>query len=335
MLLTTILGSCAHQTVDLTDAHRLPTPEEIVFPVPGAVSAAPDTVTEMAMQNVAFHVDDNVRLGVRRLRGRMRATNGSHIVMLDDKTKLELDMASSEIALTAKNLSVILNRYVFGFKGSPLKGLVVRTEGDHIVQTGTMHKLIDIPFEITAALSVSEEGWIRIHPTRIKICGLDGEKLLKVVGSSLQALLDLSGGKGVKAVGNDLLINPLASLPPPTIVGTLTSIRVEGDDIVQDFGELNAPGSAPLTPPVAAANYIYFKGGTLQLGKLYMVSADLMAIDADPSDPFDFYLDYYHTQLVAGYHITRPNDGLVVYMPDFDDIGTPKGKVAAPAQAGR
>jgi hypothetical protein len=33
-----------------------------------------------------------------------------------------------------------------------------------------------------------------------------------------------------------------------------------------------------------------------------------LTIDADPSDPVDFYVDYCPTQLVAGYHVTARND---------------------------
>ena len=44
-------------------------------------------------------------------------------------------------------------------------------------------------------------------------------------------------------------------------------------------------------------------------------------IDADPRDPFDFYLDPYKDQLVAGYSKTTPQDGLRIYMPDFNKLG--------------
>jgi hypothetical protein len=317
--------------VDLGDAHRLPSPEQLTLPPPAAIASRSDTVTTLTMRNVLFHVDDQIRLDVRRLRGRMRAVDGSNVVNFDDKSVDELDIGAAEIALTSRDLSLMLNRYVFGWKGSPIRDLVVHTDGDQIVQTGTMHKIIDIPFKMWAALSVDTTGWIRIHPTKIEICDLDGQKLLKAVGSSLQALLDLRGGKGVRAEGNDLLIDPLLTLPPPKISGRMTAIRVEGDDIVQTFGAATDVALAPT--PVQATNYLYFHGGTIKFGKLYMVGSDLMTVDGDPSDPFDFYMDYYHTMLVNGYHITLPNYGLVTYMPDFDDVGTERGRIVAGAVA--
>ena len=318
---------CVRQKVELSDAHRLPSPDDIVMPTPEAAARGADTITEIAMRNVDFHVDDDARFEVRRLSGRIRALDGSHVVSFDDKNAVEIDMASAEVALTPKAMSLILNRYVFGFKGSPIRDLVITTDGDEIEQTGTMHKLIDIPFKMRAQLSVDTSGWIRVHPTKIEICNLDGQKLLKAVGSSLEKMLDLRNGKGVKAEGNDLLIDALASLPPPKIAGRLSAIRVANGKIIQTFGP--ATSTTVLAPPVDAQNYLYFRGGTIKFGKLYMVKADLLTVDGDPADPFDFYMDYYHTMLVNGYHVTLPNYGLVTYMPDFDDIGTARGRIVA------
>jgi hypothetical protein len=198
-----------------------------------------------------------------------------------------------------------------------------------------MHKIIDIPFEMTAEVSATADGLIRIHPIRMDICGLDGQKLLAAVGRKLEDLLDLSDARGVRVEGNDLFLDPLANLPPPRIMGQLTGVRVEGDEVVQVFGSRDAAGAEPLALPVAAPNYVYFRGGTIRFGKLYMVLSEMLTIDSDPSDPFDFYLDYYHTQLVAGYHVTSANYGLITYMPDFEDLGTPAGMVEPPPVARR
>lgn len=320
-------ASCIRREVVLPEADRLPHPDQLVLPVPGEVYAMADTATETAMKNVLFHVDDDILLRIAHLRGRMQDLRGEHTIVLDDKNSLLLTMTQAEIGLTAEALTMLLNRYVFGYRGSPIRSLIVKIEDDHVVQTGIMHKIIDIPFEMNADLSVTEEGLVRLRPTSMKIAGLDGVKLLKAVDRTLADMLDLSGAKGVSVEGNDLLLDPLEILPPPRIEGTLTAIRVEGDQILQTFGSPGTAGAEPLAPPVPANNYIYFRGGSIRFGKLYTVLADLEAIDTDEDDWFDFYLDHYHTQLVAGYHVTMPNYGLVTWMPDFDDIGTPKGVV--------
>ena len=321
---------CPRLAPAIGPANRLPPPSAIVLPTPAAVTAASDSVTEIAIRKVALHVDDDIRMRIRDLRGRIRDLRGERVVDLDDKRTLQIEIGSASIALSAGDLTLLLNRYVFGYAGSPLRDLVVTTKGGQIVQTGVMHKVIDIPFTMTATLAATDQGQIRIHSTSIQICGLDGNGLLKAVGATLQDLLDLRGATGVRVEGNDLILDPLKILPPPSITGRLTDVRVIGDEIVQTFGSPDAADAESLPPPVAAEHYVYFHGGTIKFGKLYMVGADLETIDTDPADLFDFYLDYYSSQLVAGYHITLPNLGLVSYMPDFDDLGTPKGQVPLP-----
>lgn len=51
-----------------------------------------------------------------------------------------------------------------------------------------------------------------------------------------------------------------------------------------------------------------------------MSDADLELMDAQPGDPFDFSLDHYKQQLVAGYSKTTNRDGLCVHIPDFDKL---------------
>jgi len=67
----------------------------------------------------------------------------------------------------------------------------------------------------------------------------------------------------------------------------------------------------------------FFRGGTLRMGKLLMVDADMQVADTDASDPLDFFLDRYNDQLVAGFTRNQPDYGLLVYMRDFDDVGKP------------
>src|SRR5215218_4004853 len=270
---------CPRAAVDPGPPNRLPPASALVIPTPEYLRGISSSATEVSMRNVDFHVDDDIRLHIQRLRGRMRDLRGGSLVVLDDKRTLLLEIADGELGLSSRDLGLLLNRYVFGYPGSPLRDLVVRTEGDRIVQTGIMHKVIDIPFEMTAELSLTPAGDIRIHPTVMKICGLDGKGLLQAVNLELSDLLDLSGAKGARVDGNDLILDPLEILPPPAIAGRLTGIGVRGDQVVQRFGSPDGAGTEPLPPSVAANNFVYFRGGSLRFGKLYMPQADLEAID--------------------------------------------------------
>jgi hypothetical protein len=51
-----------------------------------------------------------------------------------------------------------------------------------------------------------------------------------------------------------------------------------------------------------------------------MSDTDLELVDLDPKDPFDFSVDDWNAQLVAGYSKTLANRGLKAYMPDYKDL---------------
>ena len=51
-----------------------------------------------------------------------------------------------------------------------------------------------------------------------------------------------------------------------------------------------------------------------------MTDTDLELVDEDPSDPFDFSIDHWNDQLVAGYSKNTPTRGLKAHMPDYNDL---------------
>ena len=298
-------------------------------PAPRADSA--HVRTRVSMRRVNFYVDTAVVLHIRHLDGTMRSKNGGPIIF-DDKNSFIITLDTAEVGMTGADLSVLLNKYVFGYPGSPLSDLHLRTEGDHVVQTGRMHKVGTIPFEITATMDVTADGLIRIHPIKTKILGINGQKLMKFLGLSLQKLLDLKGARGATVHGNDIFLDPAKILPPPTIEGRVVSVRVDGDEVVQAFGKTQPhPRVQALVPPdTHVANYMYYKGGTLRFGRLLMLDAEMQITDLDPEEVFRFDLSRYNAQLVAGYERTLADGGLEVWMRDVDKLGVGTTVAARP-----
>jgi hypothetical protein len=71
---------------------------------------------------------------------------------------------------------------------------------------------------------------------------------------------------------------------------------------------------------VPARNYLYFSGSVPRFSKLTMNGADLMLVDQDPKNPFDFFPREYLKQLVAGYSKTTSSGGLIAYLPDYAKV---------------
>ena len=292
-------------------------------PIPTPTEAQAKAPTEAEFHNVWFHIDEVAYLDIHNLRGQMQAKKAGDPLNFDNKNTFVMRVDTATVGMRSESLDILMNRYVFGFPNPPLRNLHITMQGNQLVQQGIMHKLVDIPFTMWANVSV-DQGRIRMHPTKISICGINGIGLLKAVGQNLQKMLGprLPADHGVTADKNDLLLDPQKMLPPPQIELHLVGVKVQGDELVQIFDA--GRHLPPLPPPhPEEKNYMYYRHGTLRMGKLLMVDADMQVVDTDPRDPFDFFIDRYNDQLVAGFSRNQPNYGLLVFMRDFNDVGTP------------
>ncbi len=276
------------------------------------------------MRNVDLRLSDQITIRVRVLHGEVLRVHPEQPATLDDPTSFHIRVTAGTVALTGDDLGAILNYSVFAYPGAPLRDIRVRTDGAQIIQTGVMHKGVDVRFRLRGTLTVMPDGRIRLHPTAVQTLGVNGEKVLHLVGLHLDDLLDLSRARGATVKGDDLYLDPHVILPPPAIDGRLMAIGIEGDAVVQQFAR--DPDDTVFGRYVRAdtsdPNYIYFRGGELRFGKLLMTDTDLRIIDAEPRTPFDMSLPHYARQLVAGRSRTLANLGLVVYMPDFSSLPT-------------
>jgi Domain of unknown function (DUF811). len=302
-------------------------PPQIVIPAIGretfhipteAMAKAP---TQVFMRKVWFHIDQDAYLDVHSMRGELVSKTPGAPLNLDNKRSFVMKVDRAKIGMRSASLDVLMNRYVFGYAHPPLRNLHVEPSGSQLLLSGTMHKLVDISFTMRADVSASN-GLIRIHPIKIQTFGISGIGLLKAVGMTLEKLLPMPKERGISAQGNDLLLDPQRALPPPQVDLRLVDVRIEGDELMMFFDAGRHLPELALPHP-EEKNTIYFRGGTLRMGKLLMVDADMQVGDTDPADPFDFYIDRYNDQLVAGFSRNRPNYGLSVFMRDSADVGKP------------
>jgi hypothetical protein len=265
------------------------------------------------MRNLVFHVGHGVTLRVDDLVGRLVSTKAGPPVF-DDVNAYRVELDYARVAMTPESLTNLLNNYVFAYPKAPLAKLKVGIEGNELTQSGVLKKGIDVPFTMRATIAATPDGRIRIHPTSMKAAGFVSKRVLDFFGLELEKLVKVKEGTGVTVEDDDLLLDAERLLPPPRIKGRLTKVWIENQTVVQQFG---TPRKAPLTPPIDVTNYMYYRGGVLRFGKLTMQDTDLLLVDANQKDPFDFSPEQYNDQLVAGYSKNTPAHGLIVYMPDL------------------
>jgi hypothetical protein len=309
--ITILLASCRSGGYQATAPSRLPE-QSAAQPVESHEPVGAETSVEMV--NVNIHLDPELILHIRHLAGKFLSTRKGQPPTFDDKLSYIVAIDSGEVAVSMSSMSHAMNTYVFAEPDAPLKNLQLSSEGSQIRQKGTLKKGVGIPFEMVGAVSATADGKIRIHPTQMKVAHLPVKGLLNLFGLDMAKLINTRKTKGVTVDDNDIILDPALMLPPPQMRGRITAVSVQGDEIIQIFGK-ETPNPVNQHP---RSNYMAYRGGVLRFGRLTMTDVDMQLIDADPTDPFEFFPDHYNDQLVAGYSKTTASGGLRVYMPDYN-----------------
>jgi hypothetical protein len=280
--------------------------------------AADNQHVSTRMQNVNFHLGKGVELTVTTLSGRLVGPAAGKPVTFDDVNSYVLEIDAARVSMTPDSLTNLMNNVVFADSNAPIKKLKIDIEGAELKQSGVLRKGVDVPFTMRARLDVTSDGRLRIHPTSMKAAGFLSKRVLDFFGLELEKLVKVSDGSPVQVDGDDLLLDPERLLPPPRIRGRLTKTWISNGVVVEQFGPDKPPRT--IAVPAGFPNYMYYRGGTLRFGKLTMDDTDLMLVDQDPKDPFDFSPAQYNDQLTAGYSKNTRSHGLITHMPDLNDL---------------
>ena len=275
---------------------------------------------ETLMRHVDFHIDSTLVMHIEYLRGRLIGRRPGQPPWFDDPRSFDIEMDTASITLGSTALSGLLNRHVFGYPGAPLRALRVTVDHGHLQQHGRLHGL---PFTLVTQATVTPGGELRLHPVSIHALGVGVQGLMRFLGLSLQKLADVRRAPGIRIVGNDLLLTPAAMLPAPATHGRLVGVTLLDSALTFHFGG-HQPAGDLAVPDRRAVNFMYFRGGTIRFWTLTMTPADLLVVDADPRNPFDFWLARYRLQLVAGVSRNTADGGLITVWPDLKGVTTKK-----------
>jgi hypothetical protein len=281
---------------------------------PAAEVAQARDAVQIQMKNVNLLLNPEIVLGVRTLRGRLERARPEIPVTFDDSDSFSVDIDSANITLTPAGLSALMNSYVFAYKDAPIKNVTTMISGGRLIQKGTIHKAIDVPFEIDGSVYATRDGKVGLHADSIKAARLPVKGLLDFLGKDISSLIHENQGRGIEVQGDDIVLAPERLTPPPHIHGRVRHVDLSDGRLLMFFDSGRHP--AMLKPPFPAQAYIYHRGGVLRFGKLTMSDADLEIVGDRPG-AFNFFQREYKRQLVAGYSKNTPADGLVAHMFDY------------------
>ena len=121
------------------------------------------------MRNVDYHLTDRIIVNITSLDGRLTPKPGT--IPVFDKTSFGLDVDDAKVTLTMTALTNDLNDYVFAKPDAPLKKLSASIkndkDGNQLAIKGVLAKKGGIPFESDGTMSVTPEGMIRVHTTKV------------------------------------------------------------------------------------------------------------------------------------------------------------------------
>lgn len=275
--------------------------------------ASPPVPVQCEMRNLLYRFTGDIAVSILELDGALLPTSGHALAVFDEPPSFLISIRSAKIFIATDQLAKVLNQHVFSAKDTPLKDLSITTEGELLKIKGKLHSKGDVPFEMNGSLSSTPEGKVRVHAQKIKAAHLPIKGLMDLLGLKIEKLVNTEKVRGVRVEGDELILDPEQLFPPPGIRGKLSDIKIQGNRLLMIFGT----GGTASGLYRAGGNYMAFRGGLLRFGKLTMSDSDMVLIDDNPKDPFDFFLDHYKEQLTAGYSKNTMQDGLRVHMPDY------------------
>ena len=273
----------------------------------------------MEMKNVSYHYTDSIAVHVQQMEGVLTPTQPGHTPVFDDTSSFAISISAAQIAIRVDSMAHVLNDYILARKDAPIRQISIEAKGNSLLVKGKKGAL---PFEATVTLKLTPEGEILLHTEKVKVAHLSVKGLMDFLGLEMADLINTKKVHGIRAAGEDLILNTERVLPPPHIHARISSVSIQGNEIVETIG------TPQKSAPRMAGNYMAYQGGSIGFGKLTMAGTDLMLIDMDAKDPFDFYLNRYKEQLTAGYSKTTSNFGLRVYMRDFNKLPNARREIA-------
>jgi hypothetical protein len=305
---------------DQSAAGAPPAPPQVQHVSSGAVARQ---WTEM--RHVDVRLADSATVRVHWLRGEVLRTLAARPAALSDPTTFKIRVTDGVVSLTGADLGALLNGVVFARPGATLHDMRVRTDSGDLFVTGIVHKIVNFHFEARAIATLQSDGRVRVHPRMVHVLGLSAEKVLHTLGLHLADVVDVSHAPGIVIDQDDVLVDPFAVMPPPTVGGRIRAIRIGKGGVMVEFVHSADDSLFKHSADSAwsAPGFVDFHGGMLEVGHLAMQDANLRIGDRDSSGSFDLSLPHYLTQLTHGYFRMGDDFGVIARVPDFAALGMP------------
>lgn len=268
--------------------------------------------TRIHAHNLLLRKGPNFHVYIRWLDGRLARTRRDISPSFDHPDSFDLEIQTGVIRVNIGDMGQYLNSSV---ASSPLKNVILLADGSNVKLTGVIHKLVPLPIQVIASLSVAPYDRIRVHIIKIDVLKVPVKRLLGLLRVSAADLVK-NNIDGVDIEGNDLLLDTHKLLPPPHIRGRLTRVSVESPDIEAVYGD----AGENVERVELWRNFFSLDGGTIDFGSLSMHPVNIIMVDISSNPWFDLDMVNYREQFASGYTRITADAGLQIFIPDRRDI---------------
>lgn len=276
--------------------------------------------THIWMRNLVLFPYPDVPVSVSELSGTVRPTREGRPITLDDVSSYEIPVEHAAVTLSARDMTVLMDRHILAIGHSPIKHVDVSFNEGSISMSGTMVKLgLPVPFTATAAVAPTREGDMRVHITSMRAGDVVPKGVMDALGLKLANIAQPANHRAFHLEGDDMVVPLVSMFPPPLFLGRLSAVRVTPSGLLATIGQPG--GSEP--PDMQAKSFLLMRGGTVVFArKLTMHDADMAMVPLDPQRDLGFSPEHYYQQMVEGETRSRPDYALVAHVKDFRDLGS-------------
>jgi len=287
---------------------------------------------KIVIKNTYLKVHKEVGVLIHDLFGELVSKVQSEPVNFDDVNSFSVSVHQAKLTMNGKDMDNLMKFFVLNYPGAPLKDLkhTIKVGGRINIQGKMKQAGLDVPFEMEGPIRATPDGLMILDPDTVKTLGIPAKGLMDLFGIETQKLLNLNEQRGLKLVGNSILMYPSRLFPPPVMNGKVFRVETENDALNIYFDD----GTKLKRPPLPIQeglyrNYKHIYGGAVRMiGNETHENTNIMMIDMNQSNPFEFYLAEYVNHTVAGQvNILGKNGALVNYMPDYSDIPRRLGRI--------
>ena len=280
----------------------------------GSPAADDSGPTNVQAHNLMLRKGPDFRVYVRWLRGQMVRTRRDVDPSFDDPESFVLNIKTGVLRANVGDINNFLNGS--GSGNSPLKNITLSGNGNQFKLRGTVRKIIPLPVELTGTIAAASDNRIQMHITKLSVLNLPLKGLLGRIHVAPSDIFHARATSGIEVSGDDIFLDTQKLLPPPHLRGELTGVRIDNPDLEETYGNVQNA----VTQVEQWRNFLQLRGGTIEFGKLTMHHVDLMMIDISNDAWFDLDLTHYQEQLVNGFTRMTPQAGLLIFMPDLDEL---------------